>query len=52
MLAAIGKRAEGWIALTNGVVGKGRALFQAVVRGVELTRLDQNRRCDLGKSRG
>jgi hypothetical protein len=24
MLAAIGKRAEGWIALTNGVVGEGR----------------------------
>jgi ATP-dependent DNA ligase len=36
-LAAIGKRAEGWIALTNGVVGEGRALFQAVVGGVELS---------------
>jgi ATP-dependent DNA ligase len=25
-LATIGKRTEGWIALTNGVVGEGRAL--------------------------
>jgi ATP-dependent DNA ligase len=31
MLAAIGKRAAGWIALTKGVVGEGRALYQAVV---------------------
>jgi hypothetical protein len=31
MLAAIGKRAEGWIALTKGVVGEGRALYRAVV---------------------
>jgi len=30
-LAGIGKQAEGWIALTNGVVGEGRALYQAVV---------------------
>ena len=30
-LAQIGKRAEGWIALTNGVVGEGRALYRAVV---------------------
>jgi bifunctional non-homologous end joining protein LigD len=30
-LARIGKGAEGWIALTNGLVGKGRALYQAVV---------------------
>ena len=30
-LAQIAKRAEGWIALTNGVVGEGRALYQAVV---------------------
>ena len=30
-LARIAKRAEGWIALTNGVVGEGRALYQAVV---------------------
>jgi bifunctional non-homologous end joining protein LigD len=31
MLAAIGKRAEGWIALTKGIVGEGRALYRAVV---------------------
>jgi bifunctional non-homologous end joining protein LigD len=31
MLAAIGKRAEGWIALTKGVIGEGRALYRAVV---------------------
>jgi bifunctional non-homologous end joining protein LigD len=31
MLATIGKRAEAWIALTNGVVGDGRALYRAVV---------------------
>jgi bifunctional non-homologous end joining protein LigD len=30
-LARIGKGAEGWIALTNGVVGEGRKLYQAVV---------------------
>ena len=30
-LAQIAKRAEGWIALTNGVIGEGRALYQAVV---------------------
>lgn len=30
-LAQIGKRADGWIALTNGVVGEGRALYQAVI---------------------
>jgi len=30
-LAQIAKQAEGWIALTNGVVGEGRALYQAVV---------------------
>jgi len=30
-LAQIAKRAEGWIALTNGVVGEGRALYRAVV---------------------
>jgi ATP-dependent DNA ligase len=27
-LARIGKRAEGWIALTDGVVGEGRALYR------------------------
>jgi ATP-dependent DNA ligase len=31
-LARLGDRAEGWIALTNGVVGEGRALFRAVVK--------------------
>lgn len=30
-LARIGERAEGWIALTNGVIGEGRALYRAVV---------------------
>lgn len=30
-LARIGKGADGWIALTNGMVGEGRALFRAVV---------------------
>jgi ATP-dependent DNA ligase len=30
-LARIGEGAEGWIALTNGIVGEGRALYQAVV---------------------
>jgi hypothetical protein len=30
-LARIGAGAEGWIALTNGVVSEGRALYQAVV---------------------
>jgi len=30
-LAQIAKDAEGWIALTNSVVGEGRALYQAVV---------------------
>lgn len=30
-LARIGKRAESWIALTNGIVGEGRALYRAVV---------------------
>jgi ATP-dependent DNA ligase len=29
--AKLAAMAEGWIALTNGVVGKGRALYQAVV---------------------
>jgi hypothetical protein len=28
---AVGKRAESWIALTNGVIGEGRALYRAVV---------------------
>jgi bifunctional non-homologous end joining protein LigD len=31
MLARIGKGAEHWIALTNGIVGEGRALYRAVV---------------------
>ena len=31
MLARIGERAEGWIALTNGIVGEGRALYRATV---------------------
>jgi len=30
-LAQIAKGVEGWIALTNGVVGEGRALYRAVV---------------------
>jgi ATP-dependent DNA ligase len=30
-LARIGEGAEGWIALTNGVIGDGRALYRAVV---------------------
>jgi len=30
-LAKIAKGAEGWIALTNGVVGEGRTLYQAVI---------------------
>jgi ATP-dependent DNA ligase len=30
-LARIGEAAEGWIALTNGVVGEGRALYRAVL---------------------
>jgi bifunctional non-homologous end joining protein LigD len=30
-LARIGEGAEGWIALTNGVIGEGRALYRAVV---------------------
>jgi bifunctional non-homologous end joining protein LigD len=30
-LAKIAKWAKGWIALTNGVVGEGRALYRAVV---------------------
>jgi ATP-dependent DNA ligase len=30
-LARIGEHAEGWIALTNGVIGEGRALYQVVV---------------------
>ena len=30
-LAQIAKRAEGWIPLTNGVVGEGRALYRTVV---------------------
>jgi bifunctional non-homologous end joining protein LigD len=29
--ARIGKRAKGWLALTNGVVGDGKALYRAVV---------------------
>jgi ATP-dependent DNA ligase len=43
MLGAIGKRAESWIALTNGIVGDGRALYRAVVdadlEGIVATRL-------------
>jgi ATP-dependent DNA ligase len=43
MLAAIGKWAEAWIALTNGVVGDGRALYWAVdeadLEGIVATRL-------------
>jgi hypothetical protein len=31
MLARIGEGAESWIALTNGVVGEGRALYRVVV---------------------
>jgi bifunctional non-homologous end joining protein LigD len=31
MLARVGKGAESWIALTNGIVGEGRALYRAVV---------------------
>jgi ATP-dependent DNA ligase len=31
MLAALGKRAEGWIALTNGIVGDGRTPYRAAV---------------------
>ena len=31
VLARIGERAESWIALTNGVVGEGRALYRSVV---------------------
>jgi bifunctional non-homologous end joining protein LigD len=31
MLARIGKGAESWIALTNGIIGEGRALYRAVV---------------------
>jgi bifunctional non-homologous end joining protein LigD len=30
-LGQLSERAEGWISLTNGVIGEGRALFQAVV---------------------
>ena len=30
-LARIGEGAGGWIALTNGVIGEGRALYRAVV---------------------
>ena len=30
-MARVGKRAESWIALTNGIVGDGRALYRAVV---------------------
>ena len=30
-LARIGEGAKGWIALTNGVIGEGRALYRAVV---------------------
>jgi bifunctional non-homologous end joining protein LigD len=30
-LAQLSERAESWISLTNGVIGEGRALFQAVV---------------------
>ena len=30
-LGEIAKQAQGWIALTNGIVGEGRALYQAVV---------------------
>jgi ATP-dependent DNA ligase len=30
-LARVGEGAEGWIALTNGVVGEGRSLYRAVV---------------------
>jgi ATP-dependent DNA ligase len=31
MLARVGKGAESWIALTNGIVGEGRALYRPVV---------------------
>jgi ATP-dependent DNA ligase len=31
VLARVGKGAENWIALTNGIVGEGRALYRAVV---------------------
>jgi hypothetical protein len=34
-LARLGEHADGWIALTDGVVGEGRALFRAVVDGLE-----------------
>jgi len=30
-LAWIGKQAEGWITLTDGVIGEGRAVYRAVV---------------------
>jgi bifunctional non-homologous end joining protein LigD len=30
-LARIGERSESWIALTNGIVGEGRALYRDVV---------------------
>jgi hypothetical protein len=30
-LARIGKGAEGWIALTNGIVDEGRTLYRTVV---------------------
>jgi len=30
-LARIGERAESWIALTNGIIGEGRARYRAVV---------------------
>jgi hypothetical protein len=42
-LARIGKGAEDWIALTNAIVGEGRALFRAVVEA-DLERQD---RCTL-----
>ena len=32
MLARVGKGAKSWIALTNGIVGEGRALYRPVVR--------------------
>jgi ATP-dependent DNA ligase len=40
MLARVDRGAELWIALTNGIVGEGRALYRAVVEA------------DLGRDRG
>jgi hypothetical protein len=48
-LARFGERAEGWIALTDGVVGEGRALYRAVVdadlEGIVAKRLADVRGC-------